>query len=184
MAIINFKKAIASDSTNFKAHYNLGNTYFRQGMGQDAMKEYGKSVAHAPSRLIRKAVNHNMGCIYYFTKQYDKAVESFKESLRADPKDDRVRYNLAMAQYMQKKNPKQPSPQPEPQQSKQDKQDNNHNAHNTSDSQDRKKKTDGGMSKQNTEQMLRAVQMKERQTQEKLKHKQKPNSRRYLEKNW
>lgn len=184
LAIINFKKAIASDSTNFKAHYNLGNTYFRQGKGQDAMKEYGKSVAHAPSRLIRKAVNHNMGCIYYFTKQYDKAVESFKESLRADPKDDRVRYNLAMAQYMQKKNPKQPSPQPEPQQSKQDKQDNNHNAHNTSDSQDRKKKTDGGMSKQNTEQMLRAVQMKERQTQEKLKHKQKPNSRRYLEKNW
>ena len=135
---------------------------------------------------MKKAINHNMGCIYYFTKQYDKAVEAFKESLRADPKDNRVRYNLAMAQFMLKKNPGKSSPQPDPQQNKQDKQKNNQDNQNQgkTDAPNQKKPTDGSMSKQNAEQMLRAVQMKERKTQEKLKHKQKPNSRKYLEKNW
>ncbi len=185
LAIINYKKAIASDSTNFKAHYNLGNTYFRQGKGQDAMKEYEKSAAHTPSKLIKKAIHHNMGCVYYLTKQYDKAVESFKESLRADPKDDRVRYNLAMAQYMLKKNPKQQQQKQQQQkQQQQNKQNNNQNNNANPQSQNKNKDRDGGMSKQNTEQMLRAVQMKEQQTQEKLKHKQSPKSRRYPMKNW
>lgn len=186
LAIINYKKAIAADQANFKAHYNLGNTYLRQGKGQDAMKEYEKSASYTSSKLMKKAINHNMGCIYYFTKQYDKAVEAFKESLRADPKDNRVRYNLAMAQFMLKKNPGKSSPQPDPQQNKQDKQKNNQDNQNQgkTDAPNQKKPTDGSMSKQNAEQMLRAVQMKERKTQEKLKHKQKPNSRKYLEKNW
>ena len=186
LAIINYKKAIAADQANFKAHYNLGNTYLRQGKGQDAMKEYEKSASYTSSKLMKKAINHNMGCIYYFTKQYDKAVEAFKEALRADPKDNRVRYNLAMAQFMLKKNPGKSSPQPDPQQNKQDKQKNNQDNQNQgkTDAPNQKKPTDGSMSKQNAEQMLRAVQMKERKTQEKLKHKQKPNSRKYLEKNW
>lgn len=186
LAIINYKKALAADQANFKAHYNLGNTYLRQGKGQDAMKEYEKSASYTSSKLMKKAINHNMGCIYYFTKQYDKAVEAFKESLRADPKDNRVRYNLAMAQFMLKKNPGKSSPQPDSQQNKQDKQKNNQDNQNQgkTDAPNQKKPTDGSMSKQNAEQMLRAVQMKERKTQEKLKHKQKPNSRKYLEKNW
>ena len=186
LAIINYKKAIAADQANFKAHYNLGNTYLRQGKGQDAMKEYEKSASYTSSKLMKKTINHNMGCIYYFTKQYDKPVEAFKESLRADPKDNRVRYNLAMAQFMLKKNPGKSSPQPDPQQNKQDKQKNNQDNQNQgkTDAPNQKKPTDGSMSKQNAEQMLRAVQMKERKTQEKLKHKQKPNSRKYLEKNW
>ncbi len=184
LAIIHYKKAIASDSTNFKAHYNLGNTYFRQSKGLDAIKEYKKSAAHSPSKLIKKAINHNMGCVYYFSGQYDKAVDAFKEVLRAEPKDDRVRYNLAMAQYMLKKNPKQSSQKPNPQQQKQNNQNKNQDSQASPNSQNQNKKSEGGMSKQNAEQMLRAVQMKEQQTQEKLKHKQKPQSRRFPDKNW
>lgn len=79
LAIINYKKAIAADQANFKAHYNLGNTYLRQGKGQDAMKEYERGST--AQKLMEKAINHNMGCIYYFTKQYDKAVRRSRNPL-------------------------------------------------------------------------------------------------------
>ena len=45
-------------------------------------------------------------------------------------------------------------------------------------------KKEQNMSRQNTDQMLRAVEMKERQTQEKLKRNPQSPARRYIEKNW
>lgn len=191
LAVIHYKKAIALDSTNYKAHYNLGNTYFRLQRGQDAYEEYTKAARHMPSRFIKAAIYHNLGVLSYATKQYDKAVEAYKESLRSWPNDDRVRYNLALAQYMLKKNP----PQNQPQQNQQNKDDKQGEDKNKQDqqqqqqqqnqqNQQQQQKQQQDMSKQNAEQMLRAVQMKERQTQEKLKHKQVPATRRYFEKNW
>lgn len=184
LAIIYFKKAIALDSTNFKAHFNLANTYLRQGKAQDAMREYEKSASLAPTKLIKKAIYHNMGTIYYVSAQYENAINSYKESLRTDPKDNRVRYNLAMAQYMLKKNPQQKSQKPDSKQNESDKNNQKKQEQQKNNSQNNNGQSKDNMSKQNTEQMLRAVQMKERQTQEKLKHKQKNNSNRYLEKNW
>lgn len=184
LAIIYFKKAIALDSTNFKAHFNLANTYLRQGKAQDAMREYEKSASLAPTKLIKKAIFHNMGTIYYVSAQYENAINSYKESLRTDPKDNRVRYNLAMAQYMLKKNPQQKSQKPDSKQNESDKNNQKKQEQQKNNSQNNNSQSKDNMSKQNTEQMLRAVQMKERQTQEKLKHKQKNNSNRYLEKNW
>lgn len=184
LAIIYFKKAIALDSTNFKAHFNLANTYLRQGKAQDAMREYEKSASLAPTKLIKKAIYHNMGTIYYVSAQYENAINSYKESLRTDPNDNRVRYNLAMAQYMLKKNPQQKSQKPDSKQNESDKNNQKKQEQQKNNAQNNNSQSKDNMSKQNTEQMLRAVQMKERQTQEKLKHKQKNNSNRYLEKNW
>ena len=184
LAIIYFKKAIALDSTNFKAHFNLANTYLRQGKAQDAMREYETSASLAPTKLIKKAIYHNMGTIYYVSAQYENAINSYKESLRTDPKDNRVRYNLAMAQYMLKKNPQQKSQKPDSKQNESDKNNQKKQEQQKNNAQNNNNQSKDNMSKQNTEQMLRAVQMKERQTQEKLKHKQNNNSNRYLEKNW
>ncbi len=185
LAVISYKKAIAADSTNYKAHFNLGNTYLRQKNAEKAMEEYQKAATHCNSNLVKKAIYHNMGNIYYFSGQYDKAEEAFKEALRAQPKDDRTRYNLAMAQFMQKKNPQKQNPQSDQSKDKKDGDDKNSQQNqNNQQNQQQKKQDKQSMSKQNTEQMLRAVQMRERQTQEKIKHKQVPASRRYIEKNW
>lgn len=188
LAIIHFKKAIAIDSMNYKAHYNLGNAYLRSGKSDDAMKEYDKSAKLMPSRIIKTAIYHNMGVVSYASGQYDKAVDSFKEALRTNPKDNRTRYNLALAQYMLKKNPPQNQNQQQDQQNK-DNKDNNKNDKDKQqqpqqDNEKQQQQNQHNISKQNAEQMLRAVQMKERQTQEKLKHKQVPAMHRHYEKNW
>ena len=183
MAIINYKKALAIDKDNYKAHFNLGNTFLRQGKGQEAMAEYEKGAKASPSRLVKKAIYHNMGYIYYIAGKYDKAVDAFKQALLAEPKDDRTRYDLAMAQYMLKKNPKQSGGSNSKQKDKGNQNQENKSKNNNSNS-DSKQQSEENISKQNTEQMLRAVQMKEKQTQEKLKHKHRQNSRQYIEKNW
>lgn len=46
------------------------------------------------------SVFHNLGDISMQSKEYQKSVEAFKQSLRLNPKDDETRYNLALAQKL------------------------------------------------------------------------------------
>lgn len=190
LAVIHYQKAIAHDSTNFKAHYNLGNAYLRQGKAQDALREYEKSAQCVPSRLVRAGLYHNIGVVFQSAGQFDEAIEAYKNSLRAYPLDDRTRYNLALCQHQRKKNPQQ---QPQPQQDKDDKkgQDQQQQSQQQEQQQQRpdnqqqhEPEPQQQMSKQNAEQMLRAMQMRERETQDKLKRKAMPAGRRHFEKNW
>lgn len=188
LAVIHYQKALALDSTNFKAHYNLGNIYLRQGKAQDALREYEKSAQCSPSRLVASGIYHNIGVINQTVKDYDKAIDAYKKSLRAYPLDNRTRYNLALCQHQRKKNP---NPQTQPQQNKDNKQGQDKNKQqppkDNQQQQNQKKQqqqSDQKMSKQNAEQMLRAVQMRERDTQDKLKRKMQQVGRRHLEKNW
>lgn len=188
LAVIHYQKALALDSTNFKAHYNLGNTYLRQGKAQDALREYEKSAQCSPSRLVASGIYHNIGVINQTVKDYDKAIDAYKKSLRAYPLDNRTRYNLALCQHQRKKNP---NPQTQPQQNKDNKQGQDKNKQQPpkdnqqqQNQKNQQQQSDQKMSKQNAEQMLRAVQMRERDTQDKLKRKMQQVGRRHLEKNW
>ena len=188
LAVIYYKKAIALDSTNFKAHYNLGNTYMRQGKAQDAIREYEKSATLSPSRLVKAAIYHNIGVLNQSAKQFEPAIDAYKKSLRAYPLDNRTRYNLALCQHQRQKNPNQPPPSPQNKDDKQgqdkNKQDQQKQDQQQQDPNKQQQQQHDQMSKQNAEQMLRAVEMKERETQDKLKRKAAPAGRRRFEKNW
>ena len=185
--VIRYKKALALDSLNYKAHYNLGNSYLRQGKAAEAVKEYEKSLHCNPPTVIKAAAYHNIGVINQSAQRYDDAINAYKQSLRAFPRDDRTRYNLALCQRLRKNSPKQ-NQQQQKQQNKQDDKQNKQNQQKNSQQQQNKQQQQSqqrqNMSKQNAEQMLRAVQMKERDTQQKLKRKRVPATRRRLEKNW
>ena len=47
-------------------------------------------------------IYHNMGVLFQAGKDYAKAVDAYKMSLRNNPADDETRYNLALAQKMLK----------------------------------------------------------------------------------
>ena len=47
-------------------------------------------------------IYHNMGVLLQASKDYAKAVDAYKMSLRNNPADDETRYNLALAQKMLK----------------------------------------------------------------------------------
>jgi tetratricopeptide (TPR) repeat protein len=56
---------------------------------------------------------HNLGNIFMKEKNYQEAVEAYKNALRNNPADEQTRYNYALAKEMLKKNPPKPQKPPE-----------------------------------------------------------------------
>ena len=194
-AIIQYRKAVDHNPNNPTAHYNLACAQLRKGNPQEAINEFQKAarLAKDPKRL--SDIFHNMGLILYQDKQYDKAVAAYRECLRRDPDNDQSRYNYLMALYMLKKNPpqqdkqnqdknqddkqkqQQDKKQQKQQQPKQDKDKQN------PDEQKPKPRPDQ-MSRENAEQLLKAVMQNEKNTQQKVQRAQQDKSRRHLHKQW
>jgi tetratricopeptide (TPR) repeat protein len=112
-----YRKALEMNKT-LEAYYNLGNSVAAQGNDSVAFEQYKKALEQIAETPEKKAyVYHNMGNMTYLNgrslmkanspdamKSFQQAVELYKSALRCNPSDDETRYNLAMAQYMLKKN--------------------------------------------------------------------------------
>ena len=66
------------------------------------MEQYVGATKVEKGKSNLAQIYHNMGVIFHSQKDYAKAVEAYKQSLRNNPKDDETRYNLALAQKMLK----------------------------------------------------------------------------------
>ncbi|MBR6691899.1 MAG: hypothetical protein IKL75_04605 [Bacteroidaceae bacterium] len=51
----------------------------------------------------KSEVMHNLGLLHHITDSLEQAEEAYKESLRGNPYDEGTRYNLAVVQYLLKK---------------------------------------------------------------------------------
>ncbi len=78
------QKAIALDSLNADAYYNLGNLYARNSDFNMAIETYQKSLKHAIA-ITRINVLNNMGNSYAALKQYDKALEYYLQIISIQP---------------------------------------------------------------------------------------------------
>merc|ERR1711991_196942 len=85
-------------------------------------------------KLSKAEAYHNMGNSFMKEKEYGKAVEAFKNSLRNNSKDDETRYNLALAKELLKNQ----------QQNKDDNKDKNSKEDNKNDKKQDKKENEGG----------------------------------------
>ena len=132
-----------------------------------------------------------MGVIFHSQKDYAKAVEAYKESLRNNPKDDETRYNLALAQKQlqdQQQNQDQNQDQDkQDQQKEQDKQQDQQKDQQQNQDQQQQpsqpEKKDNEMSKENAEQLLNSVMQDEKDVQDKVRKQQVLQGGR-LEKDW
>lgn len=162
-AEVNYRKALEVNPKSTVSMFNLGNTLTQQNKLQEAMEQYVGATKIEKDKSNLAQIYHNMGVIFHSQKDYAKAVEAYKESLRNNPKDDETRYNLALAQKQQKD-----------QQQNQDQQQQQP-------SQPEKK--DNEMSKENAEQLLNSVMQDEKDVQDKVKKQQVLQGGR-LEKDW
>ena len=101
-AEVKYKKALEKSPDYEIANYNLGNALSQQNRSKEALKQYELVAKTTKDRFTHASSMHNIGNAHYKDKQYQKAVDSYKHSLRANPKDDETRYNLALAQEMLK----------------------------------------------------------------------------------
>jgi len=101
-AEVKYKKALEKNPDYEIANYNLGNALSQQKRTKEAIAKYELVAKTTKDPYTLAQTMHNIGNAHYKDKNYQGAVEAYKNSLRANPKDDETRYNLALAQKMLK----------------------------------------------------------------------------------
>lgn len=97
-----YRKALAkSGENNTTAAYNLSNLYLDNDEVPAARKRILEAIKNTKDKdLIHKAY-HNLGNSMMKEKNYQDAMEAYKDALRNNPNDEETRYNYALAKEMQ-----------------------------------------------------------------------------------
>ena len=185
-AEVNYRKALDANPSSTIARFNLGNTLLWQNKAQEAMNEFADAARIEKDKGRKAQIFHNMGVIFHTTKEYEKAIEMYKEALRNNPSDDETRYNLALAQKMlkdQQQNQQNQDQNQQEQQQNQDQQQQQQQDQQQQQQQQQPEQKQDEMSKENAEQLLNSVMQDEQNTQDKVKKQQVIQGSR-LEKDW
>lgn len=185
-AEVDYRKALDANPQSTIARFNLGNTLLWQNKAQEAMNEFADAARIEKDKGRKAQIFHNMGVIFHTMKEYEKAIEAYKESLRNNPNDDETRYNLALAQKMLKdqQQNQQNQNQNQDQQNQQNQQEQQQDQQQQQqEQQQQSEQQQNEMSKENAEQLLNSVMQDEQDTQDKVK-KQQVIQGSQLEKDW
>lgn len=184
-----------------KAEYNLGNTIYKNKKYSEAITNYKNASQLAKTDAEKHKAFHNLGNAYMQDKNYKSAVESYKNALKANSKDEKTRYNLALAKKMLEKNPPKPKPKNKNKDKKDDKnKDNKEGKDKDKENKDKngdKDKKDGKDKEKNKEQqkkpsankqrmdnILKAIGNDEKKVQEKINANKTKTNTKVTEKDW
>ncbi len=208
-ADIDYRKALVKDSLSVAANYNLANTLYRQGDYAQAAQTLERIKDVAPATQYSADWYFNVGDAALQQQDYQKAVEAFGESLIRRPDDLQAKENFIYAKKMlrnqqnQQQNQNNDQNQDNQDQNNQDNQNdqnndqqddkddqdqNNRDQKNQNDDQQKPQQSQGQQPKispQAAQQMLQAIQAKEKETQDKVnKQKAEALKSRQKDKNW
>ncbi len=199
-AEIDYRKAALKDSLSVTAEYNLASALYRQQDYAGAAKalETVKEQEALPAQYY-----YNAGDAALQQKDYRAAVDAFRQALLLDPADLDAKENYIYAKKMlenqqnggggggdnqQDQNQDQQNQDQQNQDQNQDQQDQNQqNQNQDQQDQDQQDQQDQQpqISPQQAQQMLRAIQAKERETQDKVNQEKAALLKsRQKEKNW
>ena len=186
-----YRKAISANRENSQAIYNLAIVQLAQSKTKEAMKSF-RQAAELEKVPRRKAKSyHNIGTIYQNQRQYQPAIEAYKEALRLDPENFKTRYNLALCKKLLKndkknnnknKNNKNNKKNKKKDQNKDKHKDQNKNKNDRNKSQNQQNQPK--MSKQNAEQLLNAAIQQEKATKQRMNKSMSQPRRKQYDMNW
>ena len=203
-AEIDYRKAALKDSLSVTAEYNLASALYRQ---QDYAGAAKALATVKENEALPAQYHYNAGDAALQQKDYAAAVDAFRQALLLDPGDLDAKENYIYAKKMlenqqnggggggdnnQDQNQDQ-NQQNQDQNQDQQNQDNNQNQNQNQDQNQDKDQNQGQggqdqqpqISPQQAQQMLRAIQAKEKETQDKVnKEKAALLKSRQKEKNW
>lgn len=206
-AEVDYKKALEANPASEVATYNLALSLLNQAGKSDNKNDKNSPENQAAQMLSNLAATtsnqglaskayYNLGNIAFKNEQYDQSIEMYKNCLRRNPDDADARDNLRLAQ---KKKQQQEQQQNQQQQDKQEQeeqqqQNNNENQQQQDKSKDQQQQQrqqqqnqqQQGMSQENIDQILKAMQDAEQNTQQRV-NEEKANeekARIHTDKNW
>lgn len=201
-AEIEYRKAQAKDSTSFAAGYNLAGALYREGNFDEAAKTLDRLKEIAPASGRAADYFYNQGNVAVQKKDWKAAVEAYKQSILLNPEDLEAKENYAYAKQMLKDEEQQggggDNQQDQDNKDQDNNQDNSGQNQNQNDNPDQNQgdrpdpqqdpqqgEGDAKISPQQAQQMLNAIQAREKKTQDKVnKEKTALLKSRQKEKNW
>ena len=204
-AEIDYRRALVKDSLSFAANYNLACDLYRQEQYDEA-GNYMKKIADQAAASTRESdYYYNLGDIALAKQDYKGAVDAFEKALLLNPGDMDAKENYVYAKMMlqnqqnqqNQDNQNQDNQDNQNQDQNQDNQDqkqndqnqdqnNNQDQRNDQDRQNQSpQQQDAKISPQAAQQMLQAIQAREKETQDKVnREKAAAMKSRQKEKNW
>ncbi|MGN0029220.1 MAG: tetratricopeptide repeat protein [Marinilabiliaceae bacterium] len=177
-------KALAEAPNSFEASYNYADALFKQGKVEEALEQYQKLAEGETDKARLAKLYHNIGNCEYARKGYDKSIDAYKKSLKADPSSEQTRYNLVAAQKMKDKDQQNDQKQQnKDQQQQQQEQKQQQQQQQEQQQQQQQQEQQQQMNKEEAERLLQMAQQDENELQEKRKQI-KDAQRRRIEKNW
>ena len=210
---INFRKGIVKDSLSVAANYDLASSLYRQNKAKEALDVLQKQTVKELAAASEYGADYfyNIGDAAIAVEDWQTAVDALEESLLRNPGDLNAKENyiyakkkLEQQQQQQQQQNDQNQDQNQDGQNDQNKNDQNKDDQNKDDQKDDKKNDQNqdnkdqnkDQSQQNqgqqpkitpqaAQQMLQAIQAKEKETQEKVKkEKAAALQSRQKERNW
>lgn len=181
-----YESALLENPASAEAKYNLALSQIRQIVNPADTSARSQSLTAAAKKNLAEVAaltrtkpglaakaNYNLGNIEFNSKDYAKAVDYYKQSLRIDPSDDKARKNLRIAQknLENQKNENKDNQNKDNKENKENK-DNKDNNKNQQDNKDNDKENQPeqkpqdskALNRQAAERILQAVDNKESQT--------------------
>lgn len=208
-AEIDYRRALVKDSLSFAANYNLACDLYRQEQYDEA-GNYMKKIADQAAASTRESdYYYNLGDIALAKQDYKGAVDAFEKALLLNPGDMDAKENYVYAKMMLQNQQNQDNQnqdnqdnqnqdqddQNQKQDQKQNDQNQDENNNQNQDQQDQsndqnrqnqsQQQQDAKISPQAAQQMLQAIQAREKETQDKVnREKAAAMKSRQKEKNW
>ena len=109
-AELNYRRALESDTTDFRGHYNLATSLYRQEKYDEAAMHYAQALAapdiddsrrakalhNAGNSMVKAGLQNEQQGMQYF----QQAIKAYQDALKLNPKNDDTRYNLAYARRL------------------------------------------------------------------------------------
>lgn len=181
-----FKQAVEKDNQYYKANLNAGHSLFRQAinllksgdtLGVKKLEEaeiFYKNSSSLTENDNQKAESfYNEGNSQLLSEDLEKAIESYKKSLRLQPENYNTKHNLALAQSLKKKQEKK----------EEKKEEEKEEEKNEKKEQEKQEPQEQELSKEEIEQILQALETEEKEVQEDLQKKKAIGNNKLL-KDW
>ena len=189
-AEIDYRKGLVKDSTSFISAYDLASSLYMQKDYENAARTLDKVADQLPQSEYASRWYFNKGNIALQQQDYKTAVDAFKQALLLDPEDLQAKESYIYAKEKLKdrqdgQNQQQDGQNQQDNQNQQDDQNQQPQPQPNDDQQPQQDPAGQQISPQQAQQMLKAIQAKEKETQEKVeKAKAQQAQTRRKENNW
>lgn len=184
-----YRKALELNKESVKGQFNLGTAVYKNNNYEEATRIYGNMAEKKNDPEVQSKIYHNLGNSYLQSKEYEKSIQAYKQSLLSNPKSADTKYNLEYAKMMLKKQQQQQQQNKDNQDKKDDKKEQEQKK---DQNQDQKQKDDQQkqpqdqkkISKDDADRMLEALKNDEKKTMQKVKKQKAKVQVVGVEKDW